>query len=306
MPRENIEFKTKDGVTLRGWFYTPETAVQNSAPLPCIVMIHGFSAVKEMGLDSFARYFVAKLPISCIVYDHRGFGASDTREGQPRQEAIPTEQIDDVSDAVSYAQSRKDVDEERIAVWGNSYGGGHVVSVAAKDRRVKAVLAQVPFISGSRMLARHKPEVGNMLNDLFSQDRLARAEGKAPAVIPSTSLDPSVVSVLSTPDAYEYFTTWGKKSPFKNEVTLRSFEHLTRYEPYDVFPKVSPTPFLLTVGGGDMVTPPEFALSAFEQAGEPKELHVLESCGHFEANSGEQFEKNVEKQIDFLKRKLLA
>ncbi|KAH7070773.1 DltD N-terminal domain protein [Paraphoma chrysanthemicola] len=286
MPRENIEFKMKDGVTLRGWFYTPETAVRNSALLPCVVMAHGFSAVKEMGLDSFASHFVAKLPISCVVYDHRGFGASDTREGEPRQEIVPTQQIDDMSDAISYAQSRKDVDEQKIAVWGSSYSGGHVVSVAAKDRRVKAVLSQVPFISGSH--------------------RLGRAEGKAPVVISSVSLDPTAVSVMPTPDAYECFTAWGKVSSFKNEVTLRSLELLTQYEPYDVYPQVSPTPFLLTVGAEDIVTPAEFALSAFEKAGEPKELHVLEGCGHFDPYKGKAFEKNAEKQVDFLKRKLLV
>jgi cephalosporin-C deacetylase-like acetyl esterase len=168
MPRENIQFKTRDGVTLRGWFYSPETAALNSVPLPCVVMSHGFSAVKEMGLDLFASHFVAKLSVSCLVYDHRGFGASDTRDGELRQEIVPTQQTDDMSDAISYAQSREDVDTQNIALWGSSYSGGHVLSVAAVDRRVKAVLSQVPFISGSRSFAMNPPETINLLNDLFS------------------------------------------------------------------------------------------------------------------------------------------
>lgn len=169
MPRENIEFKTRDGVILRGWFYTPETATPSSVPLPCIIMSHGFSCVKEMGLDRFASYFVAKLPVSCVVYDHRGFGASDTGDGQPRQEIVPTQQTDDMSDAISYAQSRRDVDLQKIALWGSSFSGGHVLSVAAVDRRVKAVLSQIPFISGPRAFAMNPPETINLLNDLFSQ-----------------------------------------------------------------------------------------------------------------------------------------
>ncbi|KAH6699941.1 DltD N-terminal domain protein [Leptodontidium sp. MPI-SDFR-AT-0119] len=293
MSRENIEFKTRDGVTLRGLVYTPETAAPSSDPLPCIIMSHGFSGVKEMGLGLFASYFVAKLSVSCVVYDHRGFGASDTRDGEPRQEIVPIQQTDDMSDAISYAQSRKDVDVQKIALWGSSFSGGHVLSVAAVDRRVKAVLCQVPFISGRRTFAMKSPETINLLNDLYSQDRLARAEGKTPVVIPSVSSDKSALCVMLTRDSYEYFTAWAKKAPFKNEVILRSLELESRYEPYDFVPRISPTPLLLTVGSAEVVTPAEFALVAFKQAGEPKELHILEGCGHFDLYDGEFFQKNI-------------
>ena len=46
MGRRNVEFKTTDGVTLRGWFYTPQ---QSSGKIPCLVMAHGWTALKEMG-----------------------------------------------------------------------------------------------------------------------------------------------------------------------------------------------------------------------------------------------------------------
>ena len=50
----DIEFNTEDGVTLRGWLYLPDNA---NAPVPTIVMAHGFSAVKENYLDLFAEVF---------------------------------------------------------------------------------------------------------------------------------------------------------------------------------------------------------------------------------------------------------
>ena len=65
MPRADIEFKTHDGVTLRGWFITPN---QSGGKIPCLVMCHGWSAVKEMDLDAFAEHFVSKLAVSCLVY----------------------------------------------------------------------------------------------------------------------------------------------------------------------------------------------------------------------------------------------
>lgn len=138
MPHKDIEFKTSDNVTLRGWFYTPEAS--SGKKLPCLVMAHGFSALKEMDLNTFAEHFTSKLAISCLVYDNRCFGASD---GEPRHEIVPTLQMSDYSDAITYAQSREDVDPEKIGIWGSSYSGGHVLYVGAVDRRVKAVLSQV-------------------------------------------------------------------------------------------------------------------------------------------------------------------
>jgi dipeptidyl aminopeptidase/acylaminoacyl peptidase len=54
--RKDIEFKTEDGITLRGWHYLPE---KRTGKVPTIVMAHGFSAVKEMYLDRFAEVFAA-------------------------------------------------------------------------------------------------------------------------------------------------------------------------------------------------------------------------------------------------------
>lgn len=140
MPRKDIEFKTSDNVILRGWLFTPSSS---SGKLPCLVMAHGWSAVKEMDLDTFAEHFVSKLPITCLVYDNRGFGASDTAKDQPRHEIIPSLQMSDYSDAITYAQSLDEVDGTKIGIWGSSYSGGHVLYVGAADKRVKTVLSQM-------------------------------------------------------------------------------------------------------------------------------------------------------------------
>ena len=54
--RKDIEFKTEDGVTLRGWLYLPDALEK---PVPTVVMAHGYSAVKENYLDCFAEVFAA-------------------------------------------------------------------------------------------------------------------------------------------------------------------------------------------------------------------------------------------------------
>ena len=80
--RRDIEFRTTDGLTLRGWHYLPGAA---TAPVPTIVMCHGFGGVKEMYLDDFAEAF-ANAGFGAVVYDNRCLGASD---GQPRWRTDP-------------------------------------------------------------------------------------------------------------------------------------------------------------------------------------------------------------------------
>lgn len=148
--REDISFQTSDGVTLRGWFYKPSssssTSTSSTTKLPCLVMAHGFSALKEMDLDAFAEAFVSALPLSCLVYDNRGFGASDAKGGSPRQEIIPSVQISDYQDAITHAQMREDVDGAKIGVWGSSYSGGHVIVVSLwcsiSEQPVKSCLSR--------------------------------------------------------------------------------------------------------------------------------------------------------------------
>jgi cephalosporin-C deacetylase-like acetyl esterase len=153
MPFKDIEFQTADNVTLRGWFVTPASF---QGKLPCLVMAHGWTALKEMDLNTFAEYFTSHLPISCLVYDNRGFGESNEIPERPRHEIIPQLQQSDYSDAITYASSLPEVDASRIGIWGSSYSGGHVLYVGAVDRRVKAVLSQVyvhslPSHCGQRM-----------------------------------------------------------------------------------------------------------------------------------------------------------
>ncbi|MDQ6744020.1 MAG: alpha/beta fold hydrolase, partial [Candidatus Dormibacteraeota bacterium] len=224
--REHIEFDA-EGVTLRGWFYRPDNT---GTEVPCVVMAHGFSAIKEMRLDEYAEVF-SDAGLACVVYDNRGFGASDAAPGKPRQEIDPWEQIRDYQHAITYAQSRPEVDANRIGVWGSSYSAGHSYVVAAIDRRVKAVCGQVPLISGRRafeMLVRL--DFWEQTWQQLAADRLARARGEAPGMLPVVDPDPTAQSALPTPDSYQFFSAYEGTS-WKNEVTLRTIEMFQGYEP---------------------------------------------------------------------------
>src|SRR5690242_3056520 len=235
MARRDVEFNA-EGVTLRGWFYAAGTG---GAPGAAVVMAHGFSAVKEMYLDAFAEVFAAG-GLNVMVFDNRGFGASD---GEPRQEIDPWAQVRDYRHAVTYASTLPEVDPARIGIWGSSYSGGHVLVVAAIDRRVKAVVSQVPLVSGhDNLRALVRSDFIDGFRAQFDADRLTRFGGKDPGMVPVVDKDPLAPSALPTPDSWQWFTETGRtRAPsWRNEVTLRSVEMFTEYEPASYLPYISP------------------------------------------------------------------
>jgi fermentation-respiration switch protein FrsA (DUF1100 family) len=277
MARRDIEFDA-EGVTLRGWFYDADG---RSGAAPTIVMAHGFSAVKEMYLDEFAEVFAAA-GLNALVFDNRNFGASD---GEPRCEIDPVQQVRDYRHAITYATTLDEVDPTRIGAWGSSYSGGHVLVLGAIDRRVKAVVAQVPLVSGSANIAELvRADFRAGFRQMFDDDRAARFRGDPPAMVPVVAEDPLAPSALPTPDSWTWFTETGKtRAPsWKNEVTLRTVEMLGEYEPAAYIARISPTPLLMVVAREDHLTPAHLAIDAYERAREPKRLVILPG-GHFDA-----------------------
>ena len=299
--RRDVEFHAEDGTVLRGWLYRPD----GDGPFPLVVMAHGFSAVKEMYLDDFAGCF-ADGGVAALVYDNRNLGASD---GKPRGDIDPWQQIDDYRSAITFASGLEGVDADRIGVWGSSYSGGHVLVVAAIDRRVRCVVSQVPLVTGlgtARRLVRGDHFAG--LRAAFDADRAARYGGADPARIPVTwENDPAEACALPTEDSHDFFfgPITERAPSWEKDVTLRSVERFTEYEPQTYVPFISPTPLLLVVAAGDHLVPADLTLRAYESALEPKKLLVLPG-GHFEAYVGENFATSSPVQRDWLSTHLGA
>jgi uncharacterized protein len=298
--REDIEFRTEDGVTLRGWHYAPD-GVDGSAPL--VVMSHGYSAVKEMYLDDFAEHFAAG-GLGVLVYDNRNLGASD---GTPRGEIDPWQQIRDYRTAITWAATQPWTDPERIGIWGSSYSGAHVLVVAALDRRVRCVVSQVPLVSGlanARRLIRADVFAG--LRQMFDADRAARYAGKEPGTIQVVwEKEPTEACALPTEDSHDFFLgpVLERATAWRNEVTLRSVEMFIEYEPGAYIADIAPTPLMMVVAAKDHLTVVDLALEYFERARQPKELLVLPG-GHFEAYVRPAFDQNAPAQLSWFQQHL--
>ena len=123
-----------------GWHFQAE----GDSVRPIVVMAHGFGGTKDSGLEPFAVR-IAEAGMDVLAFDYRGFGDS---EGEPRQTISLERQLADYRSAMTFAAGLAGVDPARIALWGASMSGGHVLQVAADRPEVAAVIALTPLTSG--------------------------------------------------------------------------------------------------------------------------------------------------------------
>jgi dipeptidyl aminopeptidase/acylaminoacyl peptidase len=128
MSVSEVRFPVDEGIELGAWLYLPNSDAQRS---PAITMAHGYAGVKEHGITRFAEAFT-DAGFVVLLHDHRTFGISG---GEPRQDVDPWRQVADWRRAISYLESRPEVDPKRIGLWGTSYAGGHALVLGATDRR---------------------------------------------------------------------------------------------------------------------------------------------------------------------------
>jgi uncharacterized protein len=157
---EDVAFREEgivsEGTRMTAGVFAPQKPAAEK--LPTIVMSHGWGGTAA-ALRPDAIVF-AKAGYLVVAFDYRGWGKSDSRmiaAGKPetkdgkliaevkevREVVDPIDQTADIMNAIHWVTGDKQCDAERIALWGSSFSGGHVVYVAARDPRVKAFVSQV-------------------------------------------------------------------------------------------------------------------------------------------------------------------
>ena len=270
MSREDVTIISDDN-PLRGWLYRPDRDLGDTG-VPVVVMAHGFSAVKEMGLDRYAEVF-AREGFAVVVFDHPCFGASG---GTPRQDVNPDRQLRAYRDVLTWVQGIPGIDGTRAGVWGSSFSGGQAIVLAATDPRVRAAVAQVPYVCPPA------EEIPVELAELLAEDARQRDRGTDPLMLPVVTDDPAGFGALSPdPVAHAWFTGYADRAPaWRNEVTLASIGRLFTFRPIDIAGP-SGAPILLIAERHDVLSPFEFIGRTCVAMGSRAELIALEG-GHFD------------------------
>ena len=118
-----------------------------------------------------------------------------------RKRLIPDAQLLDIRNAISYLQGEAGVDRGRIGVWGADLAGGHVITIAATDFRVKAVVAQTPVIEGKDV---PRKAANPSAQQRVAMVRLAR-NGQAPATAVAASMMNDQEAKLALADYHPFW-----------------------------------------------------------------------------------------------------
>jgi pimeloyl-ACP methyl ester carboxylesterase len=270
----------------------------------CVVMAAGFGVTRGPGTTPFAEPFAAA-GFTVLAFDHRGFGDSG---GHPRQVAGIRAQLADWRAAIGFAAELPGVDPTRIAAWGFSLAGGHVLRLAAEHPGIAAAIAQTPTVDGpaaTRNAVRHQQPLAMLrLTARGIADALGGLVGRAPRLVPLAG-PPGTVAVLTTPDGLDGDRALnpGDRYPqWQQSVAARSTLGVGFYRPGRYASRVR-VPLLVVVCEADRSALAEPAVRAARRA--PGAELVRLTGGHY-APFLEEHDRAVAAELAFLRRQLLG
>ena len=215
---------------------------------------------------------------------------------------LPDDQIEArLGELEGWARDGEAIDPDRIALWGSSYGGGHVLAIAATDARVRAVIAQVPYADGPATLRAAGAADVARLTAAGLRDQIGALFGRDPYLIPIVG-PPGTTAAMNSPDAEPgYRTMFPEGFEWRNEFAARAALRTGVYSPVRRAGGIIAA-LLVCLATADAVTPPDAARRAAVRAprGELREY----PGGHFDIYVGETFERAVADQVGFLARHL--
>jgi hypothetical protein len=136
-----------------------------------------------------------------------------------------------------------------------------VLQVAAFDRRIKCVVAQVPAVSGFLAAQRsNSPLELDGLRMMLSKDRIQRYETGEVNYLPFVA-PPGQPCFFPSNEAREFFeTTQGaSEGRFENRITFESLERLSYFEPAVRIDAIAPTPLRMVLAKKDFLIPTDMS-----------------------------------------------
>ncbi len=294
--RTDVTFDV-DGTSVHAWFYLPR---DKKPPCPCIIMAGGLGGTKDTGTEPYAVRF-QKAGFAVLLFDYRHFGDSD---GRPRQLIWIPYQLQDYAAAILFAKDHPAVDAEKIALWGTSLSGGHVIVAAARDHSIACVSAQCPGLDGLASARKTFEQDGfNFKMIMHGQRDLVRSWLGLPAHSVPIVGKPGTVALMTAGNAWEEFRRM-VPAGFINRACARIIIRGDKYRPVKYASKVT-CPVLLQICDNDKLLPPEPAVETARILGDKATVKHY-PIGHFDIYSGENFLNSVKDQVAFFKSVLMS
>lgn len=258
---------------------------------PVIILCHGFCGIREILLPDFAEAF-SRAGFSTITFDYRGFGDSDGERGR----LVPAMQIDDILSVIDWAKMQPSLDEQRIGLWGTSFGGCHVFAAAAREPGIKCLVSQLAFADGEeivtgKMSAEEKAAFLSTLDKMVDKQK---SSGKEMFV--------NITRVLNDEESKAFFEENKAQYPKMDiKIPFLTVRETLKYKPAH-YASMTTCPALVVIAEEDTVNPPEQGRALFAAAGSvKKQLFVESGARHYDIYAGKHFSNVVDVQVAWFK-----
>ena len=258
---------SSDGLKLAGIVRMPE-GMKAGERRPAFLVLHGFGSNKDAGNVTAPCDLLDRLGYITLRFDMRGCGDS---EGEPGR-LICLEQVADTRSALRFMATRADVDPDRIAVLGSSFGAAVAVYTAGVDPKVAAVISSGGWGNGERKFQGQHSAPG-----AYEKFLAMLEEGRKHRERTGQSLMVPRYDIVPIPGHLRDHLAKRSVQMFPAETAQSMFD----FKAEEVIGNIAPRPVLLLHSSTDSVTPTEQSIEMFKRAGQPTELHLFADTDHF-------------------------
>jgi hypothetical protein len=262
---DNITFKSGD-LTLSGVLHTPDSG--DGGKLPAIMVLHGFGSNKNATNVLGPVKLFNEWGYAAFRFDMPGCGDSDGEFGR----VICHEQVEATRAALTYLQTRSEIDPNLIGVVGSSFGAAVAIYAGGVDKRIACVMSSGGWGHGERKFRRQHPTKEGWAKFIAMLE-----EGRRHRERTGESLMVSRWDIVPIPEHLRGNLSKNSAEQFPSEVAQSMYNFCAD----DVVGDIAPRPLLLLHSSNDSVTPTEQSVALFQRAGQPCDLHLFAETDHF-------------------------
>jgi fermentation-respiration switch protein FrsA (DUF1100 family) len=291
-----IEFYS-EGFKLQGDVYVPDGLAADETRSG-ILLCHGYTGVKDLYLPDNARV-LNEAGYVVMTFDYKGWGES---EGVAPNRLAPYSRVADVQAAMTYLGLQPEVDEDRIGIYGTSYGGATVSWVGAVDERAKVIVSVVGIGHGARWMSRVR-----RMDEWFDLLDYSKADREQRALTGKSEMVERADILLPDRQSADLAAAARKLNPAAvNTIPVEYVDDTIGFNPEWVVGHISPRPILFITSVDDRLVPPEESEQLYANAGEPKKLVVLKGVGHYEVYAEPAFTQVMDETLAWYQKYLPA
>ncbi len=263
---ERVTFDS-DGLKISGVMHIPDDLAPGEQR-PAMMVLHGFGSKKDSNNCVTPCKMLTDWGYVTLRFDYRGCGESEGEYGR----IICMEQVSDTSNALTFLQSRPEVDPDRIGALGSSFGAAVAVYTGGVDKRVAAVVSSGGWGDGERKFRGQHPgaDAWKKFTDMLEANRKHKEETGEPLMVKRWDIVP-------IPEHLRANLAKNSHMEFPGDTAQSMMDFVAD----NVVGDIAPRPLLLLHSSVDSVTPTEQSVEMFKRAGQPTDLHLTADTDHF-------------------------